>query len=170
VPPGILPVPKFRPTASDPTRPSLALRVRTRRRRNRLDSELARGVDPTASPELGLRAAQLRSASGRRELATALVETLGDARGTNLGAFRMKTRRQHAAIREAADEVQALVLRLRDGEPIDVRGAAMTARLLNDTASPLHQDSDQDVRQAIRAALVALGSTGRATDDLPRAA
>jgi hypothetical protein len=170
VPSGIFPVPKFRPTASDPTRPSLGLRVRTRRRRNQLDSELARGVDPAASAELGLRAAQLRSASGRRRLANALVETLGDARGPNLGAFRTKRRRQHAALREAADEVQALVLRLRDGEPIDVRGAAMTARLLNDTASPLHQDSGQDLRHAIRAAWVALSSTRRATEDLARAA
>jgi hypothetical protein len=170
VPSGVFPVPKFRPTAGDATRPSLGLRVRTRRRRNRLDGELARGVDPAASAELGLRAAQLRSASGRRELANALVEAVGDARGPNLGAFRMKRRRQHAAIREVADDVMALTARLRDDQPIDVRGAAMTARLLNDTASPLHHDSDQDVRQAIRAALVALGSTGRATEDVPRAA
>lgn len=61
-------------------------------------------------------------------------------------------------------------VRLRDDEPIEVRGAAMTARLLNDTASPLHHDSDQDLRQAIRAALVALGSTDRETEDLARAA
>jgi hypothetical protein len=98
------------------------------------------------------------------------VETLGDAGGPNLGAFRTKRRRQHAAIREAADEVLALTLRLRDGEPIDVRGAARTARLLNDTASWLHHDSDQDLRQAIRAARVALGSTGRETENLARAA
>jgi hypothetical protein len=170
MPPGVFPVPKFRQTATDPTRPSLALRVRTRRERNRLDSELALGADPAASAELRLRAAQLRSASGRRELANALVETVGDARGPNLGAFRMRTRRQHAAIREAADDVQALVQRLRASEPIDVRGAAMTARLLNDSASPLHHDSGQDLRHAIRAAWVALSSTRRATEDLPRAA
>jgi hypothetical protein len=170
VPPGIFPVPKFRQIDSDPTRPSLALRVRTRVQRNRLDIELARGVDPSASAELGLRAAQLRSASGRRELANALVETVGDARGANLGAFRMKTRRQHAAIREVADDVLALVTRLREGEPIDVRGAAMTARLLNDGASPLHQGSGQDLRHAIRTAWVALSSTRRATEDLARAA
>jgi hypothetical protein len=170
VPPGIFPIPNFRPSAGDPTRPSLGLRVRNRRRRDRLDSELARGVDPSASAELGLRAAELRSASGRRELANALAETVGDARGPNLGAFRMKRRRKHAAIREAADDVLGLVQRLRDGEPIDVRGAAMTARLLNDGASPLHQDSPQDLRQAIRVARVALGPTGRATEDLAKAA
>jgi hypothetical protein len=170
MPPGVFPVPKFRQSESDPARPSLALRVRTRRQRDRLDDELARGADPAASAELDLRASQLRSVSGRRELANALVEALGDARGPNLGAFRMKRRRQHAAIREAGDDLQALVERLRDGEPIDVRGAAMTARLLNDAASPLHQDSGQDLRHAIRAAWVALSSTRRAAEDLARAA
>jgi hypothetical protein len=170
MPPGVFPVPEFRATPRDPTRPSLALRVRTRLRRDRLDAELAEGADPAASAELGLRAAQLRSARGRRELANALMETVGDARGPNLGAFRMKTRRQHAAIREAADDVLALVMRLRDDGPIDVRGAAMTARLLNDGASPLRQDSVQDLRHAIRAAWVALSSTRRATEDLARAA
>jgi hypothetical protein len=82
----------------------------------------------------------------------------------------MKTRRQHAAIREAADDVQALVMRLRDGEPIDVRGAAMTARLLNDWGNPLPQDSGQDLRHALRAAWIALTSTRRATEGLARAA
>ena len=104
------------------------------------------------------------------ERSVAALSVLGDARGPNLGAFRMKRRRQHAAIREAADDVLTLVVRLRDDEPIEVRGAAMTARLLNDTESPLHHDSDQALQQTIRAALVALGSTGRATDDLARAA
>jgi hypothetical protein len=170
VPPGVSPAHKFRPTSSDPTRPSLALRVRTRLRRDRLDRELARGVDPTASAELGLRTAQLRSANGRRKLANALVETLGGARGPQPTAPRMMSLRQHAVIREAADDLLALVTRLRDGEPIDVRGAAMTALLLNDGSSPFHQDSSQELREAIRAARVALDSTGRATEDLARAA
>jgi nucleotide-binding universal stress UspA family protein len=107
VPSGIFPVPRFRPTARYATRPSLGLRVRTRRWRNQLDSELAQGVDPAASAELGLRAAQLRSASGRRELAAALVETLGDARGPNLGAFRTK-RRVGLFRRKLRDELSAL--------------------------------------------------------------
>ena len=168
--PSVLPASQFDPTPSDPTRPSLALRVRTRHRRNQLDEELARGADPAATAELGLRAAQLSSETGRRRLANALVEALGDARGPNLGAFRMSTRRQHAAIREAADDMQALVQRLRASEPIDVRGAAMTARLLNDAASSLHQDSGEELRHAVRAAWVALSSTRRAPEDLARAA
>jgi hypothetical protein len=161
VPNGVFPVPKFRPTPSSVgRRPSLAARVRTRWSRDRLDHELAHGADPDTSTDLGLRAAQLRSPAERARLANALVEALGDARGPNLGAFRLKTRRQHAAIRESADDLLALVLRLRDDQRISVRGAAMTARLLSDGASPLHRDSGKDLRQAIRAARFALDACG----------
>ena len=171
MPSGIFPVPKFRSTPSSVrSRPSLAVRVRTRWRRDRLDEELARGADPAATVELGLRAAQLHSPAGRTRLANALVETLGDARGPNLGAFTTKARRRHAAIRECADDLMALILRLRDDQPISVRGAAMTARLLSDGASPLHSDSGQDLQRAIRAARVALDATGAATQDLATAA
>ena len=172
VPSGIYPVPEFRSTRRRGvgTRPGLVVRMRTRWRRNRLDDELARGADPAASAELRLRAAQLRSPAERSRLANALVEALGEARGPNLGAYRLKTRRQHDVIRESADELMALVARLRDDQPISVRGAAMTARLLSDGASPLHSDSGQDLQRAIRAARVALDATGAATQDLATAA
>ena len=172
MPSGVFPVPRFRPTPSGRggTRPSLAVRVRTRWTRNRLDHELAHGADPGTSAELSLRSAQLGSPAERSRLANALVEALGDARGPNLGAFTLKARTQHAAIRESADELQALVLRLRDDQPISVRGAAMTARLLSDGASPLHRDSGQDLRHAIRAARFALDATGVAAEDLAAAA
>jgi hypothetical protein len=172
MPSGIFPVPEFRskPSRTVRTRPGPAVRIRTRWRRNRLDEELALGADPAASPELGLRAAQLRSSAGRSRLANALVEALGDARGPNLGAFTIKTRRQHEAIRECADDLTALVVRLRDDQPIAVRGAAITARLLNNGASPLHRDNGQDLQHAIRAAQVALNATGWDTQDLATAA
>jgi hypothetical protein len=169
---GAFPLPEFHtaPDRSRGERPSLALRVRTRLRRDRLDSELARGADPAASAELGLRAAQLHSEAGRRRLANELVETLGDARGPNLGAYRMKTRRRHAAIRESAEDLLALALRLRDDRPTGVRGAAMTAVLLNNGASPLLRDRAEDLQRALRAARVALDTTGPDAQDLARAA
>jgi hypothetical protein len=172
MPNGIFPVPEFRsdPSRAVRTRPSLAVRIRTRWRRKRLDEELAHGTDPSVSPELRLRAAQLRAPAERSRLANALVEALGDARGPNLGAFRVKTRRQHAAIRDYADDVLALVARLRDERPIDVRGAAMTARLVNNGAGPLHRESGQELRDALLAARVALDVTQRAAPDLARAA
>jgi hypothetical protein len=83
VPNGIYPVPKFRsiPSRSVRTRPTLAVRIRTRWRRNRLDDELARGADPGTNAGLSLRAAQLRSPAERSRLANALVRALGDATG-----------------------------------------------------------------------------------------
>jgi hypothetical protein len=172
VPNGIFPVPQFR---SDPnpvgrSRPSLFARLRTRWRRDKLDQQLARGADPQSSAELSLRAAQLGSDSGRSTLANALVAALGDARGPNLGAFRMKTRRRHAAIRDAADDLLALVVRLREDRPIDVRGAAMAARLLSDRGSPLHRDSGQDLQDAFRAARIGLDAADPASRDLAAAA
>jgi hypothetical protein len=169
MPSGIFPVPKFRPVPAR-TLPSLAVRIRTRWRRNRLDDELARGIDGGVSAELGLRAAQLRSRTERARLANALVEALGDARGPNLGAFRVRARRQHAAIREYADDLLALVARLRADQPIDVRGAAMTARLLSDRESPLHRNGEQALQHEIRAARFALDATGATAHDLATAA
>ena len=139
MPNGVFPVPEFRPTPTRAggTRPSFATRVVAALARSRLDEQLARDIDPTTSAELGLRAAQLRSREERSRLANSLVEVLGDARGPNLGAFGRRTRQRHAAIRESADELLALVLRLRDDEPIAVRGAAMTALLVRRPSSPL---------------------------------
>ena len=172
MPSGIFPVPKSHPTPPRGvgTRPGLVVRMRTRWLRNRLDDELARGADPAASAELRLRASQLRSPAERSRLANATVEAVGDARGPNLGAFTLKARRQHAAIRESADDLMALVARLRDDQPASVRGAAMTSRLVGNRASPLHRDGEQGLQQAIRAALVALDAIRPATQGLGKAA
>jgi hypothetical protein len=172
MPNGIFPVPEFDYVSSRAVRmrPGLAVRVRRRWRRSRLDDELARGTDPSTSAELSLRAAQLRSSAERSRVANKLVETLGDARGPNLGAFRINTRRQHAKIRQYADDLQALVLRLRDDRPIDVQGAAMTARLVDSGASPLHREGGQGLQVALLAARDALEVTHRDTYILARAA
>jgi hypothetical protein len=172
MPNGIFPVPAFRPTPSRAgrTRTTLASRLRLRWSRSTLDEQLARGTDPAASAELGPRAAQLRSREERSRLANALVEALGEARGRNLGAFRMTTRRRHEAIRESADDLMALVLRLRGDEPIAVRGAAMAALQVNRGSSPLRRDDGRDLRYAIQAAHVALDQPHGESFDLAAAA
>jgi hypothetical protein len=159
MPSGIFPVPEFRPVPVR-RRPTLAARIRPRWTCKRLDEQLARGADPGTSAQLMLRAAQLRSRSERSRLANALVDALGDARGPNLGAFRMKTRRHHAEIREYADDVLALVGRLRDDRPVETRGVAIAARLVDDGASPLHRNGGQDLQREIRAARFALDTPG----------
>jgi hypothetical protein len=172
VPNGIFPVPEFRsgPAARPHTTAGVVARLRTRLRRNQLDEQLARGADPETSAELTLRAAQLRSAGGRRKLANALVEKLGDARGPNLGAFRMTTRRRHAAIDDVADDLLAVATRLRDGRPVDVRGAAEVSRLLNDRDSALRSGRASDLRESLKAAHRALDPAHRSEDVIAAAA
>ena len=167
MPSGIFPVPEFHSTPSR-SAPSLAVRVWTRLRRNRLDQELALGVDPAGSASLAHRAAQLRSRGERDRLANALVETLGDARRGEPVTIRVRP--QRAVVRDSADDLLGLVLRLRDDRPVDIRGAAMTARLVSDRAGPLRRPGDVDLHDAIRAAHTALNPPAQTTHELATAA
>jgi hypothetical protein len=128
-------------------------------RRDWLDEELSYDTDPAVSSAFSVRAARLRSRTERSRLANALTKALGDARGANLDASSLEARRQNALIREQADVLQALIDRLRDDNPIrvhGVRGAAVTAQLVNDASSPLHRIGGQDLRHEICAARFAL--------------
>ncbi len=167
MPNGIFPVPEFHPTPSR-SGPSLAGRVWTRLRRNHLDQELALGADPAVSAALGLRAAQLRSRNERARLANALVEAVGDARRGEPVTIRVRP--QRAVVRACADDLMALVLRLRDDHPVDVRGLAMTARLVSDGASPLRRTGEVDLDHAIRSAHMALDAPAQTTHELATAA
>jgi hypothetical protein len=171
MPNGVFSVPEFHSDPSRPVRdrPGLALRMRARLRRDRLDDELARGMEPSLRPELSLRAEQLRSRAERSRLANALVEAVGDARGPNLGAFRVKTRERHAEIRKQAEGLVALAARLRDDQAIDARGVAVTARLVN-RAGSLRRGRGQNLGDELRAARSALESGPRDTHNLASAA
>ena len=169
MPYGIFPIPQLRP-APNPgagSRPDIALRIRTWWRRDRLDEQLAHGADPAAGAELALRAEQLRSTAVRSELANALVEAVGDARRPNLEPYTAKGQRERAEVLACADDLLALALRLRDGQPIEVRGAAMTARLLR---TPFDRDGDQNLGDAVRTARLALDPSAPRGQDLATAA
>jgi hypothetical protein len=167
MPNGIFPVPEFHPTPRR-SAPSLAVRVWTRLRRDRLEQELALGADPDGSESLGHRAAQLRSPSERARLANTLVETLGDARRNE--PVTIRARPQRAVVRDSADDLLGLVGRLRDERPVDVRSAAMTARLVSDRTGPLRRPGDVDLHDAIRAAHTALNTPAQTTYELATAA
>jgi hypothetical protein len=170
MPNGIYPVPQFRsyPRRSTDTRPGIALRMRTRWKRRRLDAKLAKGANPAHSAELTLRAAQLRSPAARARFAKALVETLDEARRPQL--FSLKLQSHRVEIRDCADDILALVERLRDDQPVDARGAALTARLLTAGASPLDPNSGESLRRAVRSARQALDAPVPTGQDLRRAA
>ena len=161
MPYGVYPVPD---TESSRTDANLAVRLRTRVRRGRLERELADGADPRASAELELRATQLRSTAERARIANALVETLGDARRGE--PVTLRTRPQRAVVREAADDILALVLRLRDERPVAPRGVAMAARLADGRTSAMHRHDVGDLHDAIGSALSALDATREPAGDL----
>jgi hypothetical protein len=74
MPYGVFPVPKSRDSGKGgSTRPSFAVRIRTRFGRAELDKALATGVDPDGGAELALRADQLSSPAERARIATALA-------------------------------------------------------------------------------------------------
>ena len=151
---GIFPVPPVDVDHHHDVAPSLALRLRTRWRRRRLDQRLAAGANPTQSAELELRAAQLGAHAERARIANALVEVTEDARRP---AAILRLEPHRAEIRSSTDELLALALRLRDRQPVAVQGAAMAALLVTPGASPLDPDSGASLRQAVRAAHAALG-------------
>jgi hypothetical protein len=168
MPNGIFPVPQFHSHPSPA--PALSVRLRTRWSRNRLDRELASGADPASSPELTLRAAQLQSPAVRSRLANAIVEMLGRAHEPNLGRFTVAGQNQNAEIREYAGNLRALVARLRDDSPIDIQGAAMTARLVSDRSSPLYRAGDQGLASAVLSTRLALDRSAQVRQDLATAA
>jgi len=156
MPNGVFPVPAFRdvPRRSphQSVDASLALRLRTLWHRDRLDDQLARGVSPTSSQLLELRADQLLGK--REELAAAVEEAITRAKRPFSFSVEVHVRRHE--VDACAGDLRALARRLRDGTPIDVHGVAMTRNLLTDGASPLYHDSGVTLQYAVRSARLAL--------------
>jgi hypothetical protein len=141
-----------------PNRPSLALRVRVWVKNTELDAALASGDDPTRTPELALRAAQLADPTGRDQLAQGILRviTIADRRKkgaviTSLAPF--KPWRIDANRSLLLD----LAKRLRGSGPHALQGVAMTSLMLEDGTGPLFfGDRPAILRRAVRACLTAL--------------
>ena len=52
----------------------------------------------------------------------------------------LRVRPQREVVRDAADDILALVLRLRDDQPVGTAGMAAAARLVDDRRSPMYRD------------------------------
>jgi hypothetical protein len=168
MPNGIFPIPNFRTTETHRSSWGLRTRLRVHLTHNRLSRELAGGADPSSSRDLSLRAAQVRSEAGRARLANALVEAVGEARRGEPMTIRRQPQRAEVCV--AAEELLALASRLRARGPVDVRGAAMVALLVNDHASPLHRVGARRLREAVAEAHSALIPVQEAEQDLAAAA
>ena len=163
MPNGIYPVPRFSPSV-DPSRrerPELRVRLKAWWLRDELDERLAHGANPNASDELRLRSRQLISPRTRLELAGGFESAVRTARApvTRLTA-QISLRR--AEVRNSAEDLLVLSQRLRDGKPVDVRGAAMASRLLLNANSPLYREAPGfwDLKHEVRSARLALDPTG----------
>jgi hypothetical protein len=168
MPNGIFPVPTVRRNDQPGTRWGLRTRASARVRRNRLDRQLAGGITPSTLTPLGVRAAQLQSPATRAALANALVEAVGEARRGE--PMNIRQRPQRAEVRAEADALLALASRLRESTPIDVRGAAKVALLVNDKSSPLHRPGATKLGDALTEAHAALIPSHEAEFQLPAAA
>lgn len=158
MPSGVFPISNSRDSGhSGTTGTSLAVRIRTRLARFELDSQLAHGADPAGSAELALRAEQLSSPAERARIANGLVEALGDARRGE--PMTLRPRPQRAVVRDAADDILALVLRLRDDRPVGIPGVAAAARLVDNRRGPMYRDDAGDLHEAIRSTQSALHAT-----------
>jgi hypothetical protein len=150
MPNGIFPRPNVRTTPNPGPHWAHRTWLFTRLRRNALDRQLAAGARSGDSPALSLRAAQLRSNPVRERLAAAITAAVADAR---TGAPANVEHPQRGATRDCADELMALAARLRSHQPVDARGAAMVALLVNDT---LHRTGRDQLRDAVAEAHAAL--------------
>ena len=168
MPYGVFPRPNVRTVAQSGPRWGRGTRFRTRLNRNRLDEQLTAGVTPNTLTPLGLRAAQLHSPATRARLANALVEAVGEARRGE--PMNIRRRPQRAEVRAEADALLALASRLRESTPIDVRGAAKVALLVNDKNSPLHRPGTTSLGDALTEAHAALIPSQEAEYELPAAA
>jgi hypothetical protein len=167
MPYGVFPVPAFKTVPPRQASAGSPLRMRTRRQRNRLDEQIAGGTETTATAELNLRAAQLRSHGERQRIANALVEAVGESHRGDPVTVRTKPHRNE--VRACADELLSLAARLRDDLPVDVRGVAMAARLVSDRHGPLHSVNG-DLRQAVEDARTTMDARRDIAGDLRAAA
>ena len=117
--------------------PSVAVRIAARLRRDRLDRALADGADPSASPLIAARAAQLGARSMRSWLADGLDRLA-------LAAERPRSRARILPSRTAIvgnrPDLLDLASILRGDGPLYARGIAMLMVILTDGASPAYTD------------------------------
>jgi hypothetical protein len=133
------------------------LRGRVWLHRRALDRELAEGVDPSSSPELGYRAEQLLSPRCRLSFTSGIRRILDAAEEptSSLTAAVPLCRREILAARGELSELAEL---LQFEDNVQVRGLALVEPFLTDADSPLFHPNPEDTLEhtlgRIRAALL----------------
>jgi hypothetical protein len=132
--------------------------VRVYLSRLRLDRALASGADPAESPELTVRSQQLQQPRTRERLARGMDRLLAIAFADprrHLGPARIPFR--HQRVRPNVGRFEALAEKLRDPDPLAVRGLAMASNLLEDGRGALYaNDTPGDLGEALDATITGL--------------
>ena len=130
-----------------------------------LDRALGSGVDPSRSPDLTLRAAQLQRPRARERVARGMDRLLAiafDDPRRHLGPARLPFRYQR--VRPNVDRFEALARELRGPGPHAVKGLAMASNLLEDGRGELYaHNTPGDLGRALDAIIAELEVEGTET-------
>ncbi|BBY30111.1 hypothetical protein [Mycolicibacterium sediminis] len=135
--------------------PSWWSRTRARVGALRYDRELEEGRRVTPGTPLSVHAARLASVRERRELAASLFAVMDDAHDGRPERNR-RVPVDVAAVRRAADVVDAVLVRLEPSHPARIRGVARLRILLADGRGPLYRAGAGSLDAAMRGVLAAL--------------
>lgn len=159
----------FRPTGSGTgLSRSVSLRIRTAARRSELTRALAEGVEPSARPELEVRAAQLTSRRNRNTLARTMRRIVAEARKPAMSRSRVLIIRREAVL-DAEDAITAMIEHLTSSEPVLPKGIALAERIItNGHQSPLYNDGEPGaLRRLIADATAAMESPPVQSHEFP---
>jgi hypothetical protein len=136
------------------------VRLGARARRQELDRALAAGADPSASPLLAARAAQLADPRTRQRIAASLERL---AATMHVPRRRARTLPLPSAVTPNQDSLIDLARRLRHGGVSYAQGLAMLELVLRDGTGPAYTDPSGDglAHQLAWAAAGLIGYTPR---------
>jgi hypothetical protein len=144
------------------------LRLRVAIHRDSLDRELAQGADPSARPELALRAAQLTSPRSRRRLARSLSRSITEAHRPQMTRSRVTIIRRGAVL-DAEDALRVTIDRLNDSAPVSPEGMAIVERFVtNADSSPLYNPAEPGALRRLAVLATAAMDPGSSAPDTLR--
>jgi hypothetical protein len=126
-----------RSTQPYPTAPAL-LWLSVRLHRGRLDGQIARGVDPSGSPQLTLRAWQLVQLSSRRRVARTLRRTVFQAHEQRINGLSSIVPVSRRAVLECSQGLLGVADAIETFDRVNPCGVARALELITDGAGPLY--------------------------------
>ena len=142
--------------------PGPLARLAARARCVSLDRALIAGADPTGSPLLAARAAQLTSTRSRAAIAAGLKELV--RHGTEPSGAGGRSR--DAASCSPAPRRCTSLPRCCSDEPLYARGIAMLGKLLTDDTGPAHLGAGEDLARLLAQARAAMAGCGAERRDV----